>query len=100
MKDSPINDLWTLTLLAVFVTSVLVGGWCVTDRYRSLAGLESQIERLRIEIQALESERNRLAQEGDVLENDPFAWETAVRERLGYTREGEVIVRIETDSHT
>ncbi|MFH1741942.1 MAG: septum formation initiator family protein [bacterium] len=100
MKDSPINDLLTLVLLAVFVTAVLVGGWCVADRYRRFATFQTQIERLRAEIESLQEERKRLAYEGDILEKDPLAWETAVRERLGYTREGEVIVRVETESHT
>ena len=94
------NDWVTLVLVVSLIVAILVGGWCVAERHRRLLAFENQLERLQAEIESLCAERDRLKSEGDALESDPFAWEAAVRERLGYIRKGEVIVRTHAESRT
>ncbi len=97
-RENPLTDLLSLVLLVTFATTIFVGGWCVADRHRRLAAFENQLERIREEIATLSLNRDRLRAQGDALANDPLAWEAAVRERLGYIREGEVIVKPSVDS--
>ncbi|HPA45006.1 MAG TPA: septum formation initiator family protein [bacterium] len=97
LKSSIIHDLFTLTLMILLVTAVLVGGWCVAERHQRLAIFEKQVDRVQTEISELTGELDRLKAEAKALETDPLAWEAAVRERLGYTRKGEVVVKSETE---
>jgi len=98
VRESPLTDLLSLSLLVAFAVTVFVGGWCVTERHRRLAAFENQLERIRGEIAVLSAERGRLRTEGNALAMDPLAWEAAVRNRLGYIRQGEVIVKLPVDS--
>lgn len=93
-------DLLTIVLLATLVITIVLGGWCVAERYQRLAAFENQLDRLRAEIESLSVERDGLKSAGDALQSDPVALEAAVRERLGYIREGEVIVRVVAEPQT
>ena len=55
--------------------------------------LRGELEASRARIAKLESEIVELRGEAEALENDPFAEERAIRERLGLARPGEVVVR-------
>jgi|SRR5581483_10176935 len=81
--------------LFVIAGILMVGGWYLP--------LIKQNERMRRELQKLEARKekeaasvkqNRAAMES--LQNDPKAVERLVRERLGYYRPGEILVRFES----
>jgi cell division protein FtsB len=55
-----------------------------------LASAQARIERLRAGVAGLESDSGGLSGAGE-----PFALERAIRERLGYAREGETLVRLD-----
>ncbi len=93
LKNGILHDLFTPALMILLLAAVLVGGWFVAERHQRLAVFEKQVERVQTEILDLTRERDRLRAEAKALETDPLAWEGAVRERLGYTRKGEVVVK-------
>ena len=64
--------------------------WALREDLRAA---QARIERLRGDVADLEREGGGLTAAGE-----PFAIERAIRERLGYTRAGETLVRLESPS--
>lgn len=91
------NDLVALFLLLTLIVTILLGAWCVADRHRRLSSLEAQLVRLRADIEDLSVERDSLEKEAALLQNDPLTLERAIRERLGYIRKGEVLVKVSVE---
>ena len=92
------HNLLTLVLLGILLTTVLVGGWCVTNRYRDLSAFENRLKTVQTEVDCLKEQCKSLETEGTALEFDLVSVESAVRQRLGYIREAEVVVRAATGS--
>jgi len=76
-------------IIAVFVAAILILVFCPLVCKRRQMRLKNEVLKERIE--RLEAENSKLLQEKEALENDPVFLEREAREKLGITRENEVI---------
>lgn len=94
--DLGIWEKLTRVVVFLFVLALLlvVGKWYLpliqqNERYRS------EILRLDVQKQQLEQTNRQLKASADALRYDPKAVERLARERLGYAKPGETVVRFE-----
>ncbi len=76
---------------------VLLALHAALDEGSGIRAWLQQRERLAISdarIEALRSEITQLRREADLLEDDPFAIERAIREDLGFAARGETLLRL------
>ena len=91
----PAGTAFAVALALLFAWSVINGRHGLSTWY----GQRNQEKQLKNEIQQLEDENARLRQHVDHLKNDPDAIEHEAREKLHYTKPGEVIYALPPDPH-
>lgn len=84
-------------LIAVaLVCAAVAYAWLVPESgFPTWLRLREEVALAEARIHALEQENASLREEVGALAQDPFAQERAVRETLGWSRPGEVVVRAE-----
>jgi cell division protein FtsB len=82
----------TIVVALVDADSGLRMWWALRE---DLHAAQARIEQLKSDVADLEADSGGLTGAGE-----PFALERAVRERLGYTREGETLVRLSGSGDT
>jgi cell division protein FtsB len=82
-------------LIAVaLVCAVFAYAWLVPESgFPTWLRLRDEVEQAEVRIHELEQQNEELRAEVNALASDPFAQERAVRESLGWSRAGEVVVR-------
>ena len=88
---------------AVALVLALVCGWHAffgQNGITAYAQKRSQDRVLKAELQKLADENSRIKDHVDHLQNDPDAIEIEARQRLHYTRSGEVIYRLDDKAET
>ena len=91
----PAGTVFAVLLALAFAWSVVNGKHGLSTWY----GQRNQEKQLKNEIQQLEDENARLRRHVDHLKNDPDAIEHEAREKLHYTKPGEVIYALPPDPH-
>lgn len=86
-------------LRGLLLGAVLLGsiGWLQYSGVRTILDLHTALSeeaRIDAQIQTVQEENRKIEAEIDRLENDDLALEEKVREKLLYTREGEVLERM------
>jgi cell division protein FtsL len=81
-----------LIVLAV----LLLIGMCYLPQIQENTRMRTEINRLDAQIKAEQEKSDRLQAEIDALRNDPKTIERLAREKLGYARPDETVVRFET----
>ena len=78
--------------IGIFITIILILAFCPLLCKRRQMRLENEV--LKEKIEQLKAENINLLQEKESLENDPVFLEREAREKLGITRENEVIYKV------
>ena len=78
---------WLFTIALIVFIIFLPG-------YTKLQDLKQKNRELETSIQELQKENVSLKEKKELLESDPFYLEKVAREKMGVTREGEVIYKI------
>jgi cell division protein FtsL len=81
-----------LIVLAV----LLLIGMCYLPQIQENTRMRTEINRLDAQIKAEQEKSDRLQAEIDALRNDPKTVERLAREKLGYARPDETVVRFES----
>src|SRR5258708_4422959 len=93
---------WVVTILALFAGLTLVVGWYL-PLINQNERMRQEIFKLNVQIQNEEENAKRLRASIDAVQHDPQTVERLVREKLGYAKPGETVVRFEepaTNSQT
>ena len=90
----------TKVVVALLVTAfLLLIGMCYVPLIHQNERMRSDIMRLQTQLQKEEEVSKQLKAEIDALRNDPQTIERLTREKLGYAKPGETVIRFE-QSHT
>ena len=100
MKPEP--GIWNkLTWIVIFLI-IVAGVIALGSRYLPLIqkneGMRREIHRLETELETEKEVARRLQQEIDLLTKDPAAREREIRAKLGFAREGEMVIRFDADT--
>jgi cell division protein FtsB len=82
------------TILGLFVLALVVHDIFGTHGFIAMKRTQNEIERVRKDIDRLNSENVQLGQKVKALKSDPHAIEQIAREELQRAKPGEVIIRI------
>jgi cell division protein FtsL len=82
------------TILGLFVLALLVHDIFGAHGFIAMRRTQNEIERVRKEIDRLNSENIQLGQQVKALKTDPHAIEKIAREELQQAKPGEIIIRI------
>jgi cell division protein FtsB len=82
------------TILGLFVLALVVHDVFGTHGFIAMRRTQNEIERVRKDIDRLNSENVQLGQKVKALKSDPHAIEQIAREELQRAKPGEVIIRI------
>jgi cell division protein FtsB len=82
------------TLLALFVLALVVHDIFGAHGFIAMKRTQNEIERVRKEIDRLNSENIQLGQQVRALKSDPHLIEKIAREELQHAKPGEIIIRI------
>ena len=93
MKRSRILNVLLILLLVVFVLYLFFGNHGLVRYYE----LKTELELLRQHNAELERQNEQLARQVKVLREDVRAIENAIRQELGYVKEGELVVFFDDD---
>jgi cell division protein FtsB len=94
---SPFNEFLNQhgrTILGLFVLALVVHDIFGTHGFIAMKRTQNEIERVRKDIDRLNSENVQLGQKVKALKSDPHAIEQIAREELQRAKPGEVIIRI------
>ena len=80
----------------VVVAVVLLIGMCYLPVIQENARMQAQILKLQARIQAEEQKSRELQSQIDALRNDPKTVERLTREKLGFARPDETVIRFES----
>jgi len=83
----------TKIIVLLFSASVLLGVIFIPG-YLRIRRLLKENRELELQMQQVQEENKRLAEEHDRLTNDPVYLEKVAREKLGIAKEGEVIYQV------
>ena len=84
-------------ILAIFVVALLVHDIFGTHGFLAMQRTKKEIVRVQADLDRLNKENVRLADEVHALKTDPHKIEKIARDELGLARKGEVIIRIPQD---
>jgi len=85
---------WAATILALLAGLTLVIGWYL-PLINQNESMRHEILKLTERIQQEEETSKKLKASIDALQHDPKTLERVLRERLGYSKQGEIVVRFE-----
>jgi len=87
-----------ILIATALVCAVIAYAWLVPESgFPTWLRLRDEVSQAEARIHALEQQNASLRDEVTALANDSFAQERAVRETLGWTRNGEILVRAPGD---
>jgi cell division protein FtsB len=100
MKPEP--GIWNKLTWIVIVLIIIAGLIALGSRYLPLIQrnerMRREIHRLETELETEKQTARQLQQEIDLLTKDPAALEREIRSRLGLAREGETVIRFDTET--
>jgi cell division protein FtsB len=82
----------------VVLAILMLIGMCYLPLINQQTRMRAEIFRLDVELQKEEENSRQLKAEIDALRNDPKTVERLTREKLGYARPDETVVRFETNA--
>lgn len=88
---------WAATILALLAGLTLVIGWYL-PLINQNESMRHEILKLNEKIQQEEETSKKLRASIDALQHDPKTVERVIREKLGYAKPGETVVRFEEPS--
>ena len=89
------SKLTKVVVTLVITAFVLLIGMCYVPLIHQNERMRSDILRLQTQLQKEEDNSKRLKAEIDTLRNDPKTLERLTREKLGYAKSDEMIIRFE-----
>jgi cell division protein FtsB len=90
------SKLTKLVVGLVVVAVVLLIGMCYLPVIQENARMQAQILKLQAQIQVEEQKSRELQSQIDALRNDPKTVERLTREKLGFARPDETVIRFES----
>jgi cell division protein FtsB len=89
------SKLTKLVVALVVLAILLLIGWCYLPLIHKNERMRKEIYRLDAELQKSQEMSRELKSEIDALRNDPKTVERLAREKLGYARTNETVIRFE-----
>lgn len=98
VEDSIWDKLTRVVIVLLLLAAlVLIGVWYL-PLIRQNERMRREVMRLDAQVQLESDAKRQLTQQVDSLNNDPKAIERLAREKLGYAKPGETVIRFETNS--